>query len=501
MGRNRLSAPYSEPPKPFYLINGTKQDPTAQISLVKALAVLKDSPAFKDVVLVSSDNEEFYVHSLILRSASPEFSRILDENKDISPSNPCRIEFKDCNAITLRCILDCLYEDKTTIEPTQISSLIAAARKYNIPVLRSACLSYLTQGVNNENALTLYNSLFASLPHLDFLMTYIRTHATAVFESKAFERLDEKQLIALLKDDNLMICEADVFKAVRRWAARKCANSGALPVTQDNLQSLLANVLPHIRFHHMSAQDIATCVSPSRLLPPHQLLELYTYIAQSLVDPSALPPLYLTPPRLGSSPLTWGFSARFCGRNANVRNTSPSFPAYNTLTTTGASHALGSMPLRNLACWRVTPQGNQNALFYVGVSTNTRFPDDSQTSPGVYAISKQRCCVNGQSLAHSTGLGSDVTFDTSEGIDVCFWPQRGILFAITAKDQQIVTMKVPIGPEYVAHFLTDGSITLNLKPIPVEKAYGNGALARLIYNMHISKTDEGIDKTANTLTE
>lgn len=322
--------------KPMKKLEVSTADPTSQANLQKALFTLVGRDKFSDLeIVVGSGNDMMTInaHRLVLASASLVFAKMLyrDDSKASDTNNgpvynhlnKQKLAIPDIRPSVFHSILTCLYSDRIFVDATHLNELLAASQKYELEVVREACMTFMAEGVTASNACALYQSN-AGGSDGDFALSFICQNAARVFESEGFEQLSEDKLLRLLGLEQLMISEAELFKAVLRWGSRQLIDSKQ-DITPVNVARVLINVLPKIRFHTMSAQEIATIVAPSRLLPPSQLLELFSFIAQSSVSSSpgsscsATPsPLFLRPQRLGGMPLNWGFSRRFSSRKSTM---------------------------------------------------------------------------------------------------------------------------------------------------------------------------------------
>jgi hypothetical protein len=143
------------------------------------------------------------------------------------------------------------------------------------------------------------------------------SNAKAVCESKGFQDLSLDRVLVLVQDNDLCIKEVDLWSAVLRWGKAQIR----LGRTKDkDLKTVLAAVVPHIRFPLFSVQEFASSVQGMRcacavlccgvvlsltqalvwwwcagsgveIFSTEQALQLYSYIAQRM--PCHIAPLLL----------------------------------------------------------------------------------------------------------------------------------------------------------------------------------------------------------------
>ena len=74
-------------------------------------------------------------------------------------------------------------------------------------------------------------------------MNLIRCQSRESFSNAEFDDITESTLLILVKDDDLVISETDLFDAVKRWAVKKC---GRKEMDTNLRQVILIKNAPHI---------------------------------------------------------------------------------------------------------------------------------------------------------------------------------------------------------------------------------------------------------------
>jgi len=105
------------------------------------------------------------------------------------------------------------------------------------------------------------------------LLEYIDIYASDIFKNKTgLTALPKETFLEIVKSDKLNCKEGEVFDAVVAWS------KNAVKEKKEDEKKIMAELLPHVRFPNMTTQDIAVSVSPSGVLDPNQILDLFTYL-------------------------------------------------------------------------------------------------------------------------------------------------------------------------------------------------------------------------------
>jgi speckle-type POZ protein len=110
-----------------------------------------DSDIFSDITIVASDGKEIRAHRNIIATRSPVFERMLTSQMLESRTNQILVE--DIDHQTMYEVLRYLYTNEIQNINTLASNLMYAAEKYDIPVLKSICVSALISQLSINNAL------------------------------------------------------------------------------------------------------------------------------------------------------------------------------------------------------------------------------------------------------------------------------------------------------------------------------------------------------------
>jgi hypothetical protein len=108
--------------------------------------------------------------------------------------------------------------------------------------------------------------------------------------------------VCRVQSSKLAIDEIDLFKGVLRWSVAECKRQGKKDTTETK-RDILTDIIPLVRFPVMAMEDVATFVSPSQMLSPNQLLEVFTYAPNCRAPHCTTPPPIGSPHRIAVAPL------------------------------------------------------------------------------------------------------------------------------------------------------------------------------------------------------
>ena len=187
-----------------------------------------------------------------------------------------------------------LYTNNVTPDCDNVMHLLYVAKKYSIVNLEEVCLQYLHTFMTSENVCTILETvkLYDEEELYKKSMAFIEENGKSVLESEGFLNLSHQTLMDIVKSNNLMVKEDDIFIAINTWAEHQCKEQG-IPVTPAAKREALGDVIKHIRFPCLSQKAIAITVSQSGLLTVEEQL----HILQHKICPDEVPSEFPTTPR------------------------------------------------------------------------------------------------------------------------------------------------------------------------------------------------------------
>jgi hypothetical protein len=190
--------------------------------------------------------------------------------------HPPEIELPDVATRIFQTLLKCMYSDTSDITPHTVTEVLTVAKKYEVQALVETCNRYIQKGITEANAFDMLQLSEAAA------LRFVERNAQALFQQDAFLKLPKDKVRQLLESDALSIDEVDLFKAVLRWGEEylyRHKQELGLQENEKGLQTVLAELIPLIRFPVMSMEDFSSEVVPTHVLQSDQQLEIFQYIA------------------------------------------------------------------------------------------------------------------------------------------------------------------------------------------------------------------------------
>ena len=187
------------------------------------------------------------------------------------------IEIRESDPDIFLQFLRFLYCDEVTYQDENNAiQLWYLADKYDVPSLVTKCLDFLDGAIKPLNA-------FDIIPHARKLNTekleescweVIDYNAQDIIDDNSFSELSHELLLEFVKRSSLRIDELSLFKAVDRWATKRCADE-TKAVNGASKRSLLGeDLVEHIRFQAMSPQEFSNVVVTSDLLSKDEIIDV-----------------------------------------------------------------------------------------------------------------------------------------------------------------------------------------------------------------------------------
>lgn len=175
---------------------------------------------------------------------------------------------------TAYAMLKFFYTGKCLITDDNVSKMLTISDKYKVTELRNACFDFIVKTLDEESVTDML--MKARRKEFDFDCTelmakcieVISKKTEGVFKSEQFYEFDEDIIISLCKSDKICVDELDLFNAVLKWGKRRCKDQEA----HSDLPEVLKNIIPHIRYTLMTAEELIKYVKPLKFVP-YQLYE------------------------------------------------------------------------------------------------------------------------------------------------------------------------------------------------------------------------------------
>ncbi|PWA29620.1 hypothetical protein CCH79_00007775 [Gambusia affinis] len=192
-----------------------------------------------------------------------------------------------------------LYSDEIDLEADTVLATLYAAKKYIVPALAKACVTFLETSLEAKNACVLLSQsrLFEEPELTQRCWEVIDAQAELALRSEGFCEIDLQTLEIILQRETLNTDEVVVFDAVMNWAAAECRRQG-LGATTTNKRDVLGKALFLVRIPTMSVEEFANGAAQSDILTleeTHNVFLWYTAAKKPMLD-------FPLTPRKGLSP-------------------------------------------------------------------------------------------------------------------------------------------------------------------------------------------------------
>jgi len=249
-------------------------------------------------------------------------------------------------------------------------------------------------------------------------LRFVERNAEALFQQDAFLQLPKDRLLQLLQSDSLSIDEVDLFKAVMRWGEEylyRHKQELGLEENEKGLQTVLADLIPLIRFPMMSMEEFSSEVVPTHVLQSDQQLEIFQYIAAGeKAEEMKVPCSFVTHSRSGGDCIVWDLQTMSNEIKAKNDMDDTIFESSNYMWRT----VLG-LPVRDGACIRheivLEQYSTQNSLNVIVGFVPMGFPQDSGVASlkelsmaHGYNKASGWCYVTGTGKAHNKTLAGEL---------------------------------------------------------------------------------------------
>ncbi|UYV74606.1 BTBD6 [Cordylochernes scorpioides] len=206
------------------------------------------------------------------------------------------IEIPDVEPPAFLSLLRYLYCDDIQLEPDTVLATLYAAKKYLVPHLARACVSYLETSLTARNACVLLSQsrLFEEPELSRRCWEVIDAQAELALTAEGFVDIDMATLELILRRETLNAKEAVVFKAALAWAQAECLRRELEP-TAENQRQVLGPALHLLRLPTMGLSDFANCGAQSGVLTLQEVTDIFLWYTASTKPTLPFP----TTPRLG----------------------------------------------------------------------------------------------------------------------------------------------------------------------------------------------------------
>jgi len=171
-----------------------------------------------------------------------------------------------------------MYSDEIELEADTVLATLYAAKKYIVPALAKACVTFLETSLEAKNACVLLSQsrLFEEPELTQRCWEVIDAQAELALRSEGFCEIDRPTLEIILRRETLNAREALVFEAVQDWATAECGRQG-LAVTAQNRRAALGKALYSVRIPTMTLEEFADGPAQSDVLTLEETHDVFLW--------------------------------------------------------------------------------------------------------------------------------------------------------------------------------------------------------------------------------
>jgi hypothetical protein len=230
-------------------MESTSLQNTVQEQFYKDMTKLLQESIMSDVTLVVSNGEEddgegkrtmsFPIHKCILCARSEYFNNMFRHEWKEAKSNVIYMTEKEPS--DFKVLLDYFYTARININSENAFGVLKLADEFGVDIIKQQCINFVKEVVNNENVFdVLEESRYLNFMELvQFCKTFVDNHARELFFSDSFLKVEKSTVIEILKSDNIMANEIEIFLAIIQWGKAQVKQQQIVGTsTSNNPQSL-----------------------------------------------------------------------------------------------------------------------------------------------------------------------------------------------------------------------------------------------------------------------
>uniref|UniRef100_A0A914QPN7 BTB domain-containing protein n=1 Tax=Panagrolaimus davidi TaxID=227884 RepID=A0A914QPN7_9BILA len=249
-----------------------------QLPLTTALQQLFDQKLDWDVTF-HIGGEDIQAHTFMLKFRSPGLKAMI--NNELSYENG-KIIITDPNltAADFQTFLEFLYTDACKVTDGNVKTLLRLGDMYDVPTLLEYCTNFLEKKFCDAKIISiaelgvLYSercSLLTKCLHYLSHKCYLNRYSTSFYWKEASPELVQKVTQGCKRSGQFT--EEVLFKAIIEWSKQECTRNKC-DINAENIQIILSQIIPHIKFQDLKPLTLATTASEFKLLPEDNMLDV-----------------------------------------------------------------------------------------------------------------------------------------------------------------------------------------------------------------------------------
>ena len=228
-----------------------------------------------DVKFVFPNKQTIPAHKYVLAISSPVFFAMfyggLAEQGET-------VDITDCDPDIFLQFLRYLYcDDAISQDVNNAIRVWHLADKYDVPSLARKCLNFVEAAMGPLDAFDVipYARRFNHEGLENVCWEIIDHNAQEIVTHESFLDLKYENLFPFLQRSSLCVKETALFRAVNRWAAKRCEESN-MTVDGANKRSVLGeDLLKLVRFSLMSPEEFSGMVLPTDILLTTEVIDVF----------------------------------------------------------------------------------------------------------------------------------------------------------------------------------------------------------------------------------
>ncbi|XP_067099051.1 BTB/POZ domain-containing protein 6-B-like isoform X1 [Osmerus mordax] len=263
-------------------INNNNIDPTSWQSSHPTLrernALMFNNELMADVHFIVGplgESERLPAHKYVLAVGSSVFCAMFYGDLAEGESE---IHIPDVEPAAFLILLKYMYSDEIDLEADTVLATLYAAKKYIVPALAKACVTFLETSLEARNACVLLSQsrLFEEPDLTQRCWEVIDAQAELALGSEGFCEIDLQTLEIILQRETLNTKEVVVFEAVKNWASSECKRQG-LGATSSNKRAVLGKALYLVRIPTMTLEEFADGAAQSDVLTLEETHDVFLW--------------------------------------------------------------------------------------------------------------------------------------------------------------------------------------------------------------------------------
>jgi BTB/POZ domain/BTB And C-terminal Kelch len=268
-------------------------------TLLADMARLRDDRNTSDVVLIAADGTRFHSHSSILACRCPVLEPPIQaflakhpDNLSVWPREARAVlplSLPTVSALTLGSILRFVYTGRIHLTGENVFDVIAASNALGLVHLSRLAMVHIQAASTNETVLPfLERAMQHQLTSLvTELLEYIVWHSRDVLARDEFCELSLPVVLNIVKQEELGASEAEMWRALVRWACIRASVPAYLSVSQmtsSERNAVRTRLIPfahpgHLRILNMDSTSFTKEVEPLKLFNESEVLIKYRFEA------------------------------------------------------------------------------------------------------------------------------------------------------------------------------------------------------------------------------